>query len=40
MIIPLPKTSKHTVRAKTVLKIIEVQTGREISVNDKCKFDF
>lgn len=39
-VIQLPKTAKHTVKAKTVLKIIEVQTGREISVNDKCKFDY
>ena len=39
-VIKLPKTAKHTVKAKTVLKMIEVQTGREISVNDKCKFDY
>lgn len=38
-VIKLPKTSKHTVRAKTVLKIIEVQTGREISVGDKEKYE-
>lgn len=38
-VIQLPKASKHTVNAKTVLKIIEVQTGKDISVNDKCKFD-
>ena len=36
-VIKLPKTSKHTVKAKSVLKIIEVQTGREISVGDKEK---
>lgn len=38
-VIQLPKTAKHTVKARSVLKIIEVQTGKDISVNDKCKFD-
>ena len=38
-VIQLPKTAKHTVKAKTVLKIIEVQTGREISVGDKDKYE-
>lgn len=37
-VIKLPKTAKHTVRAKTVLKIIEVQIGREISAGDKEKY--
>ena len=39
MIIQLPKASKHTVKAKTVLKIIEVQIGRDISVGDKDKYE-
>lgn len=37
-VIQLPKTAKHTVKARSVLKIIEVQTGSEISVNDKEKY--
>ena len=36
-VIKLPSGTKHTVRAKTALKIIEVQMGREISVGDKLK---
>ncbi len=39
-VIKLPRGTKHTVKAKTVLKIIEVQCGREISVGDKEKFIF
>lgn len=31
---------KHTIRAETELKIMEVQLGREISVKDKTKFSF
>ena len=34
-VIELPIGSKHIVIADTVLKIIEVQFGREISVDDK-----
>jgi mannose-1-phosphate guanylyltransferase len=30
---------RHTVFAKTTLKIVEVQLGREISVDDKRKFE-
>ena len=37
-VIQLPSGTKHTVRAKTALKIIEVQCGREICVGDKEKF--
>ena len=36
-VIKLPRGAKHTVRAKSVLKIIEVQIGKEISVGDKEK---
>ena len=38
-VIRLPIGSKHTVRAKTALKIIEVQIGRDIDVGDKVKYD-
>lgn len=38
-VIRLPRGAKHTVKAKTALKIIEVQCGREISVGDKEKFE-
>ncbi len=37
-VIKLPRGTKHTVKAKSVLKIIEVQMGREICVGDKEKF--
>ncbi len=37
--VKMPANSKHTVMALTDLKIIEVQTGTEISVDDKMKFD-
>ncbi|MBP3852937.1 MAG: cupin domain-containing protein [Erysipelotrichaceae bacterium] len=37
-IISLPVGCKHTVRAKTELKIIEVQLGKDISVEDKEKY--
>ncbi len=39
-VVTMPVGSKHTVIADTELKIIEVQTGYEISVNDKIKHDF
>ena len=32
--------SRHTVLADTELKIIEIQFGKEISVQDKQKFEF
>ena len=38
-VIQLSRGTKHTVRAKTALKIIEVQMGREISVGDKEKYE-
>ena len=38
-VIQLPKTAKHTIKAKSVLKIIEVQIGRDISVGDKDKYE-
>ena len=38
-VIQLPSGTKHAVRAKTALKIIEVQCGREISVGDKEKYE-
>ena len=38
-IIYLPRGCKHTVFAKTELKIIEVQLGEEITVTDKQKFE-
>ena len=38
-VIRLPRGTKHTVKAKTALKIIEVQCGREISVGDKEKYE-
>lgn len=37
-VIKLSQGTKHTVKAKTLLKIIEVQVGKEISVEDKEKF--
>lgn len=38
-VITMPAGSRHTIRAVTELKVIEVQLGREISVEDKQKFD-
>ena len=38
-VIKLPRGAKHTVKAKTALKIIEVQCGREISAGDKEKYE-
>ena len=38
-VIRLPRGAKHTVKAKTALKIIEVQCGREISAGDKEKYE-
>ena len=36
-VISLPIGSKHTLIAETELKVIEVQLGKEISVEDKIK---
>lgn len=38
-VIEISKGDKHTVSAKTKLRIIEVQLGEEISVTDKIKFE-
>lgn len=37
--IMLPRGCKHTIKAKTLLKVMEVQIGNDIDVNDKEKFD-
>ena len=37
-VVKMPAGCKHTIIADTELKVIEVQTGREISVQDKQKF--
>ena len=37
-IVQMPKGSKHTVIADTELTIIEVQLGRDITVEDKIKY--
>ena len=39
-VIELPAGCKHTVIADTRLELIEVQTGKEISVSDKIKYDY
>lgn len=38
-VITMARGCKHTIVAETELKLIEVQLGEEISVNDKKKFD-
>ena len=38
-VITMQAGCRHTVFAKTTLKIVEVQLGREISVDDKRKFE-
>lgn len=38
-VITMPRGCKHTVFAETELKMIEVQIGRDISVEDKIKYD-
>ncbi|MGM9679886.1 MAG: sugar phosphate nucleotidyltransferase [Eubacteriales bacterium] len=38
-VIRMPAGCRHTILAVTELKIIEVQTGRDISVHDKQKYD-
>ncbi len=37
-VISIPRGSKHTIVAKTELKVIEVQMGKEININDKKKW--
>ena len=39
-VVELPAGCKHTVIADTRLELIEVQTGKEISVSDKIKYDY
>ena len=38
-VVELPAGCKHTILADTEIKLIEVQLGKEISVNDKKKYD-
>ena len=38
-IVELPKGCKHTLIADTEIKVIEVQIGKDIDVNDKIKYD-
>ncbi|MBM6935689.1 sugar phosphate nucleotidyltransferase [Enterococcus cecorum] len=38
-VITMPRGCKHTVFAETELKMIEVQIGKDISVEDKIKYD-
>ena len=38
-VIPIPIGCRHTVFADTALKIIEVQLGRDITVEDKIKYE-
>lgn len=38
-VVELPACCKHTILADTEIKLIEVQLGKEISVNDKKKYD-
>lgn len=37
-VISVPRGCKHTIVAKTELKVMEVQVGKEISINDKIKW--
>ena len=39
-VIDLPMGCKHTIIAKTRLELIEVQTGSDISVGDKIKYEY
>ena len=39
-VVKIPKGAKHTIIADTNLKVIEVQVGEGISVDDKTKFEF
>ena len=38
-VISMPAGCRHTVSADSELKIIEVQIGKNISVEDKCKHE-
>lgn len=38
-VITMPKGSKHTIFADTELKVIEVQLGEDININDKIKYE-
>lgn len=38
-VVSMPAGCKHTIHADTELQLIEVQLGREISVEDKVKYD-
>ncbi len=37
-VVSLPRGCKHTIKANTLLKVMEVQIGTEIDVNDKIKY--
>lgn len=39
-VISMPAGCKHTIIAKTSVQLIEVQTGKELNVQDKMKFKF
>ena len=39
-VIQLPAGSRHTIISDTELRVIEVQTGHDISVSDKRKYDY
>ena len=39
-VVTMEAGSKHTIIAETDLKIVEVQLGKEINVNDKIKYEF
>lgn len=39
-VVEMPAGSRHRIAADTELKLIEVQTGREISVHDKQKYEY
>ena len=37
-VVSIPAGCKHTIIAETELKVIEIQLGKEISIQDKQKF--
>ena len=37
-VVSIKSGNKHMIKATTGMEIIEIQMGKEISVNDKCKF--
>lgn len=39
-IVTMPAGCRHTVIAESVLEIVEIQLGKDISVRDKKKFEF